>query len=391
MTGEPTDECEAYEAIARRDAHGLKGHCYPAQEIREKWEAGEISGPVDEERIRTASWEPTLATEGYWIRMDTTGGFRPKKGVSVKESIEALPVRERRAIDLRTPYVLHPGQTYLFRFEQTVMLHHDEHVKASPKSSLGRCFVYVRLIADRHGSFDDIHGALSDGKPVALWVLVQPLTYHVILTPGLDLLQLRFFKGYDARLTDAEIASCWENGLPLLDVTEPIVMEGLLLRLDLRGKESGGVVGLRARPNPDPIDLAKKGQLDPFDYYDPIRPTNGRLVLRRGEHCLFVTRERLQCPSFLSMELSAHWGGGFAGPKHFAGFVDNGFSRNLVLEVRSDEIDDVELVDGMPIGKLDAYWTGMTDKPYGEAKSNYHAQVGPQPAKYFRPVDWKAQ
>ena len=60
-----------------------------------------------------------------------------------------------------------------------------------------------------------------------------------------------------------------------------------------------------------------------------------------------------------------------------------------MFEVRSDEIADMELSDGMPISKLKVYRTAVPDKLYGEASgAHYQLQVGPRPAKFFKPFDF---
>lgn len=373
----------------------LSGKCLPAQDITSLWKEGRISGELDADRVQPSSFEPVLSEEAYWIRMQGTGGFRLRKGQTVTDALNALAQGSVQQLDISEGHVIRPNETWLVRLKDSITVRKGEYIKASPKSSIGRCFLFVRLIADKHTSFDELTGedtlAAKHDTHTQLWVLLQPLTFSHVIAPDIPVLQLRWFTGKDARLTDTELETLFAQDTPLLSADDPVIMEGLQVHLDLVGEESHSIVGLRARPNPNPIDLRKTGMLNPEDYFDPITKENGSYVMRQGEHCLFLTKEQLITPPYLNMELRAHWGGSFAGPKHFAGFIDNGFSRRLVLEVRSDEIDDIELVDGMPIGKIDVYWTGETDKVYGaDIGSNYAQQVGPQPSKHFMSVDWSA-
>ncbi len=381
--------------LSSRAQRGLDGCCLPYQELKELWKTQRMSGEVDEKRLQPSSFEPVLSEEAYWIRFQGTGGFRLRKGQSVQDALSAVDPANITRVDISQGETIRPGETWLVKLKDAITVRKGEYVKASPKSSIGRCFLFVRLIADNHTSFDEITGedtlAAKEDVHTQLWVLLQPLTFSHIIAPDVSVLQLRWFRGFDARLTDAELHALFSENTPLLSGKYPVIMEGLQVHLDLVGEESAGVTGLRARPNPRPIDLRNTGVLDPREYFDIIRSPEGRYVMKKGEHCLFLTKERLITPSYLNMELRAHWGGSFAGPKHFAGFIDNGFSRRLVLEVRSDEIDDVELVDGMPIGKLDVYWTGETEKVYGaDIGSNYATQKGPQPSKHFTSFDWSA-
>jgi len=378
--------------LSLRTKRALAGKCLAYQELKQLWEQGRMSGEVDEKRLQPSSWEPVLSEEAYWIRMQGTGGFRLRKGQGVKQALESLPAEDVQRVDISQGHTIRPGETWLVKLNDAITVRKGEYIKASPKSSIGRCFLFVRLLADAHASFDELVGedtlSAKEDTHTQLWVLLQPLTFSHIIAPHISVLQLRWFTGLDARLTDTEIASLFAHGQPLLSTPDPVIMEGLQVHLDLVGEESNGVVGLRARPNPRPIDLRKTNALNPKDYFDVVTVAD-KYVMKKGEHLLLLTKETLYTPSFLNLELRAHWGGSFAGPKHFAGFIDNGFSRKLVLEVRSDEIDDVELVDGMPIGKLDAYWTGETEKLYDVSiGSHYATQKGPQPSKHFMRFNW---
>jgi predicted NUDIX family phosphoesterase/deoxycytidine triphosphate deaminase len=147
---------------------------------------------------------------------------------------------------------------------------------------------------------------------------------------------------------------------------------------------------LRARLNPDPIDLSKKGVCEAEEFFEPILASgDGKMKLDGGEYYLIASKGILQIPPHLNVGLRDHFPGGFRGPLHFAGFVDNGFVGDLVFEVRMDEIASMCLDDGMPVSTLDLFRTGVPDRLYGEKiGSHYHGQVGPRPAKYFKPFDY---
>ena len=161
---------------------------------------------------------------------------------------------------------------------------------------------------------------------------------NLFFLPGFWLKELRFIKGVDSQLTRSEILKLWESS-PLLcssdgsPIDNPDIGEALQIHVDLEGKNTEGIVALRARRNPDPIDLRKKGEYSAEDYFEPIGATGSGLIIRRGEHYLISSKEILDIPECNNAELSSHSHQGIKGTLHRAGFVDNGFIGDLVFEV----------------------------------------------------------
>ncbi len=149
-------------------------------------------------------------------------------------------------------------------------------------------------------------------------------------------------------------------------------------------------MGLRARHNPEPIDLNTKGKYKGEHFFEPLKEEEKGITIIRGEYYLFGSKEVLTIPSNRNVELKSHSHIGLHGPLHFAGFIDNGFRGDLVFEVRSDELSSMFLEDGMPISKLDVFRTHEPEKLYGEEiGSHYHGQTGPKLSKYFKNFDFE--
>ena len=214
--------------------------------------------------------------------------------------------------------------------------------------------------------------------------------------PGQSLNQLRFFKGLGSQLTDLQIMK-EINKNPLLYKrnidgkiisADHFVTDGLEIHLNLSGDHTDGIVGLRARSNPTPIDLTRREEYEAEDFFEPLKGKE-RISIKKGEYYLFSSSEILNIPSHLNVEMRSHSHIGISGPLHFAGFIDNGFNGDLVFEVRSDEISDMILEDEMPISKLNIFRTIIPNKLYGnEIGSNYQYQLGPKPSKHFKPFDF---
>ena len=268
-------------------------------------------------------------------------------------------------------------------------------VKSSPKSSFGRLFINTRMLTDYNPCFDEINSSYRNETSLNLWILVQPLAFNVIAHPGLCFNQLRFFRDYNGSLNPMQLRKELQVN-PILHYRQPdetlipaphSIAEGLDIHLDLKGKYSEGIVGLRARHNPTSLDLSKKGEYKAEDFFEPIK--GEKIHVLPGEYYLLASAEVLKVPSHLNVELASHSHIGISGPLHFAGFIDNGFVGDLVFEVRSEEVGAAELKHGMPISRLNVFHTEIPDKLYGPAiGSNYQLQVGPRPPKYFQIFDF---
>ena len=385
----------------------MSGHCLPSQELRELiiqralsasssiLENGKFTEKSLEDRIQPSSFEPQLADEAFILDTETKGIFRPQAGESIYRTLLQLPGRQRQKVSIANGFEIKKGFTYLLPLAEKVKLGNELYIKSSPKSSFGRLFLNTRLLADYNPCYDEIHGCES--KMLDLWLLIQPLPFNLIIYPQLSLNQLRFFVGDDAQLTASELKTLfaqspllnYKRGEELFPAIPVITEDGLQIHLDLTGTETEGIVALRARHNPNPIDLHKTEAYDAEHFFEPMMSKDKSITIRRGEYYLLSSKEVLTIPADVNVELESHSHIGITGPLHFAGFVDNSFRGDLVFEVRSDEVADMELSDSMPVSKLKTYRTGLPDKLYGQAiGSHYQGQIGPKPAKFFKPFDF---
>lgn len=368
------------------------GICLAAQHIRDLIKTGRIIGNnISDAQIQPSSFEPTLGSEAYILDTETRGVFRPQAHQPILQTLLSLPERQRRKVNITNGFEIKKGFTYLIPLNEQITLSEGEYIKSSTKSSYGRLFLNSRLIADYNPCFDEINSAYKPNTPLHLWLLVQPLTFNLVVHPGVTINQLRFFQGHDAQLSTSEVINEFDKQ-PFLYIEEhndlkavnPYVIDGMQIHLDLTGKHTKGIKAFRARHNPEPIDLTKTNTYDAEHYFEPLIGGDGTITLVRGEHYLLVSKEYFKIPNHLNVELKSHSHISLRGPLHFAGFIDNGFEGHLVLEVRSDEISSIVLADGMPISKLDVYRTHPTDKPYGsQIGSNYNKQHGIKLSKYF--------
>lgn len=371
------------------------GYCLVSQQIRERINSGKIVSKFDESRIQPSSFEPIIGNE-LFILDDV---FRPQENETIYRTLLQLPGRRRQKVDTTNGFEMKKGFTYLIPLEERIVMAESEYIKSSPKSSLGRLFLNTRLLSDYNPCMDEVNSQYKVDTKLGLWLLVQSLAFNVIAYPGLTLNQLRFLKGYNVQLKSSEIIEEFEKN-PLLyakdergklnPIEKPIITEdGLQIHLNVLGQNTSGIIGLRARHNPEPIDLTKEEEYEAEEFFEPLKTDDGKFKIERNEYYLFASDEVLRIPQHLSVELRDHSHISLRGPLHFAGFVDNNFMGNLVFEIRSDELSDVDFIHRMPISKLDFFRTEIPDKLYGiSIGSNYQKQTGPRLTKYFKKFDF---
>ena len=393
-----------------------RGHCLVSQEIRNRILEGRINigdlnvNLVDgifadetlEGRVQPSSFEPTLGEEGFILDAEENGVFKPGLNRTVYRALLELPSRQRQRINLLDGIELKIGFTYLIPLQEKNTLKEGERIKSSPKSSTGRVFPLTRLVSDYSPYFDEINFATCFDRKIMTWLLVQPTAFNLIVRSGDALNQLRFFKGIDVSLSQREILEELgktpiiykrESDGSLTPINPLVTDDGMVVNFDLTGKITSEIVALRARKNPTPIDLSKKGFYDAEEFFEPVRPHNGVIKFFKGESYLLASAGVLSIPDHLSAELRRHYGLGVRGKWDEAGFVDNGFKGDLVSEAVFSEDMCVNLAqeEEIPFSTLEFFRTNQKpDKVYGGGiGSNYQGQLGPRVSKHFKSFDYK--
>jgi dCTP deaminase len=170
----------------------------------------------------------------------------------------------------------------------------------------------------------------------------------------------------------------------------PVIAGGLGFSVDLA--PGGEIAGWCAKPHTGLIDLSRLGYYDPAEFWEPLSPRTGHIVLDPGAFYILVSREAVTIPPDHAAEMAPYLAMVGEFRVHYAGFFDPGFgwaeaggagSRG-VLEVRCHEAPFV-LEDGQIVGRL-VYerMAAVPDRLYGAGiASNYQGQ-GLKLSKHFR-------
>ena len=352
----------------------------PAQIIEKMVEAGAIGAArrLDPDQIQPASLDLRLGEIAYRVR----ASFLPGPQSLVADRLAKLKLHE---FSLASGAVFETGCVYIVPLMEHLKLPRDVSAAANPKSSTGRLDIFTRIITDLAREFDTIR----PGYTGPLYIEVSPRTFPILARAGSRLSQMRFRTG-DARLNDEALLELHRK-VALVDGV-PRVENGLTVSIDLSGTAEG-IVGYRAKRHSSLIDVDKRAQYSPLDFWEPIRRHwSSELILDPDQFYILVSREAVHVPPDYAAEMEPFdpLVGEFR--VHYAGFFDPGFGHSeaggagshAVLEVRSHEVPFI-LEHGQTVGRL--VYEPMTERPvklYGsDMASNYQAQ-GLKLSKHFR-------
>jgi dCTP deaminase len=324
--------------------------CQTIEDLVEQ-EAITAAAPLAPDQIQPASLDLRLGERAWRVRASFLPGAR--------RVAERAPDVAMHVLDLTKGAVLERGCVYIAELQERLALPQGVSARANPKSSTGRVDVFVRLLTDRGRAFDDVEA----GYEGPLYVEIAPQTFSILVRTGTRLNQLRLKRGAPPRLSVKDVG------------------------VDLTGE----LAGYRARRHAPVVDLDLEDGHDPRDFWQPMEPRGGELLLDPGEFYILASKEAIEIPVLEAAEMTPIDPAVGEFRVHYAGFFDPGFgtleaggegSRG-VLEVRSRETPFI-LEDGQTVARL--VYEPLTDRPsrlYGQDGSHYQRQ-GLKLSKHFR-------
>jgi dCTP deaminase len=307
----------------------------------------------DKDQVQPASLDLRLGERAWRVR----ASFLPGLGRKVTERLGDVAMHR---LDLTQGAVFEKGCVYIAELQERLALPPGVAARANPKSSTGRVDVFVRLLTDHGRVFDDV----AEGYEGPLYIEIAPQTFSVLARTGTRLNQLRLKRGAPPHLNTVSVG---------VDLTQALA--------GFRGRRHAGIV-----------DLDKEDGHDPRDFWEPLEPRHGELLLDPGEFYILASKEAVDIPVMQAAEMTPIDPSVGEFRVHYAGFFDPGFgteetgSRGSkgVLEVRSHETPFL-LEDGQTVARL--VFEPLTEKPqrlYGQDGSHYQGQ-GLKLSKHFKP------
>lgn len=331
----------------------LRPGILPCQAIDALIATGAIKAdtPFEFDQVQPASLDLRLGARAWRVR----ASFLPGRH-TVAERIADVAMHE---LDLTRGAVLERGCVYIAELQERLTLPAGVSARANPKSSTGRVDVFVRLLSDRGNAFDDV----DSGYDGPIYMEIAPQTFSVLVRTGTRLNQLRLKRGQPPRLRIESVG------------------------VDLTGE----IAGFRGRRHAGLVDLDKEDGHDPRDFWEPLHPRDGQLLLDPGEFYILASKGAVEIPVMEAAEMTPIDPSVGEFRVHYAGFFDPGFGTDEahgkgsrgVLEVRSHETPFI-LEDGQTVARL--VYEPLTERPdrlYGDLGSHYQRQ-GLKLSKHFR-------
>lgn len=326
----------------------------PCQSIEDLVAQGAIVSmtPFDADQVQPASLDLRLGARVWRVR----ASFLPRLGTTVAQRLADVAMHE---LDLSGGAVLERGCVYIAELQERLKLPPGVSGRANPKSSTGRVDVFVRLLSDNQPAFDDVKA----GYHGPAYIEIAPQTFSILVRTGTRLNQLRLKRGDPPKLAVKSV------GVDLSD----------------------GIAGFRGRRHAGVIDMDHVDGHDPRDFWEPLIPVRGELLLDPGEFYILASKEAIEIPVLEAAEMTPIDPSVGEFRVHYAGFFDPGFGTEEanakgskgVLEVRSHETPFL-LEDGQTVARL--VYEPLTAKParlYGEGGSHYQRQ-GLKLSKHFQ-------
>ena len=312
--------------------------------------------------IQPSSLDIPISSESYLMR----NKFLPNKRI-IRDMVNKTKIR-----DISIPEVLLKNKTYLI-FCGKINLHTNHRAMFSPKSSIGRIDVMVRVIVDNCGFYD----CVNFGKQGEVWCEVSPKSFNVSLKAGMALTQMMIFEEPNLQQNLVRI----QDGLKIYPKMENQEFLNSCTVLSLCIKN--GYEALNTNQVINTVEKSNKLE----NFFRKIESKENYIILEKDEFYIFATKERLEIDNMTSAEMlpfSHHIG---ELRTHYAGFFDSGFGIKdkgtvAVLEIRVHET--IKVFDGQPIALMRCFRNkSIPQNLYGLCGNHYQDQDGPKLSKYF--------
>lgn len=325
------------------------------EQIKKLMDEEKIVNGIPED-IGLSSFDLHLGRTGWKL----TAGFKYRKDRTIKEIIEpSSEIVEDQFTLTNNGKILDINSTYLFELRETINFEENDNYwgQGTGKSTIGRLDVLTRLLADEEERYDIVNKDLKN-----LYVEITPLSFPIILFPGVRIYQLRISLGdFDELQIPKDMFDIYSVALKDRDGNNYLKKDKLThLRLNLEATDIAGfdTIAFKAKKRvKEPIKLnADKGTYSPEDYWERSSPetkicNKNALIIEKNAFYITRSRERFE----LSRNIAVY---GLAMTEevgelriHHAGFVHPFFGKKrrdkkgapLIFEVRGHDVDMILL------------------------------------------------
>ena len=334
----------------------------PDHVLHQMIQFGQILG-AESRHVNPASLNLPLSEEMWRIERFILPGFDEKIGDLVRTKYQGRPHSFSHPLEV--------GVQYLVRIKTTLALKDKEYGFFNPRSTTGRTFLHVRVVADGVPRYDSLPSDFSGD----IWLLVKNDIFSCLLLEDDELVQLRLFNS-DTRL-DEKLLNTMYKEKPLLfsGKGEPLSYSDLAIRdndgsLVMTLAIPDGHAGWKTRFTNKPVKFSKKNNAQ--DFFESVITKDGTIDLDPRTGLILSTKEVLWVPENMAAEgvrVDDRAGNYMS---HRAGYFDPGFKGTITLEITgaNETIRDGTSALKVKYEKL----SSPAQKPY---KEGYSGQTTP--------------
>ncbi len=285
--------------------------------------SGQISG-VKETHINPASLNLPLSEEMWRIERF----ILPEPGENISDMIRGKYCGRPHSFS----HPLEIGVQYLVRVKTNLLLQNGEYGFFNPRSTTGRTFLNVRVVADGVPRYDSLPAKFRGD----IWLLVKNDIFSCLLLEDDELIQLRLFYS-DARLDEIGVQKLYQEK-PLLSTTDGVSC--LYSDLPIRDNDGSlvmtvavpiGVAGWKTKFTSKPVKFSKENNAS--DFFVQVTSDDHTLDLDSRSGLILSTKEVLWVPDDMAAEgvrVDDRAGNYMS---HRAGYFDPGFKGTITLEI----------------------------------------------------------
>lgn len=269
--------------------------------------------------------------------------------------------------ELTGTFIIEPNVHYLFELDVELELLFSHWAVFHTRSTAGRNDLLVSVIGNRQPLFNEVNRGYT-GK---LWMLVYSHSFHIAVSPGDCLAQMRVQVEY--AYEDMPSARRFLSGDPTR----------YYIRINAK-PDSDNVSGWWAAANETPFDWNGFG-IPRKNYFHPLLPTDGingdQLLLFPRAFYILRSLRQFAIPKDQALTIDTYVGGIGEFRSHYAGFVDPGFGldnpSSLVFEARTPYL--LSLTHGQIFAQAQVeYLLRPTEYPYKGVYSGQDIRLAKQ-------------
>ncbi len=294
-----------------------------------------------ENRVQPSSMDLTLSEECYELKYS----FLSPKG-KIRNKLKQLSIKK---YNLNNGLVFKKNHTYLVRLNEKLNLTSAIKGKCNPKSSTGRLDIFCRTILDYSNEYEKIPFKYKG----EMFIEITCKSFNIKFYKDDSLNQMRLVYNKNIYLNDNELIKIHNKQKLCFSKRKIVFDNGLKVTIDL--SNNNNICAYKSKTNTPFIDFAKHKFHKYQKYWEPIKPTNNTLIIKKNSFYILKSKEKICIPPNLAGEMIPYDTGIGDFRVHYAGFFDPGFGFSkgafAVLEVKTHEVSFI-IEDGQTIARI---------------------------------------